>query len=212
MWWWMCHRHDLQRSSNVEIGVTLFAHWLVKGYLRWTGFTVVGHEHLGQHKRYVVIAAPHTSNWDLAHTLCAAHELNIPIRWVGKHTLFRWPLGWLMRKVGGIPVDRRSAHGMVEQLAKLLQEHEALALLVPPEGTRSKAKLWKSGFYHIAKTAHVPIACAFVDYAKKRSGLGPFIMPTADVRADMDKVRAFYGDIRGRFPELETVPRLKEEL
>ena len=182
---------------------------LAKWWLWITGFKVVGTA--SEVAKYVVIAAPHTSNWDLPHALAAARVLGVSVHWVGKHTLFSWPLGWLMRRLGGIAVDRRAAHGMVEQLAERFRQADRLVLLVPPEGTRSPAKLWKSGFYHIAKAAQVPIACSFVDYGRKQSGIGPLILPSDDIRADMDKVRAFYADIRGRYPQNETVPRLKEE-
>lgn len=189
----------------------MFSLAIAKLWVKLTGFQVVGHELVAQHKTYVVIAAPHTSNWDLAHTLATGRLLNIDIKWVGKHTLFQFPLGWLMRRLGGVPVDRRAAHGMVQAFADLFKSRDDLVLLVPPEGTRSAGKLWKSGFYHIAKTANVPIACAFVDYARKMSGVGLFLFPSADLKSDMDQVRAFYAPIRGRYPQKETIPRLKEE-
>ncbi len=159
----------------------------------------------------VLIAAPHTSNWDLLYMLLVAAELGIEVHWVGKHTLFRPPLGWLMRAVGGIPVDRRARHGAVEQLARAFERDPNMILAVAPEGTRGKAPYWKSGFYEIARAAGVPIALGYLDYARKEGGIGPWVEVTGDRAADMEKIRAFYADKTARRPEAFTPPRLREE-
>jgi 1-acyl-sn-glycerol-3-phosphate acyltransferase len=163
-------------------------------------------------KKFVFICAPHTSNWDLPFTLAVGWSMGLDIRWLGKHTIFRWPFGPFMRALGGIPVDRRSPHGMVGEVAQRFAESESLLIGIPPEGTRAKVARWKSGFYHIACAAEVPIGLGFLDFARRRGGVGGFITPTGDVRADMAKVRAFYTDIRGKLPELESETVLKEEL
>ncbi len=163
------------------------------------------------HPKMVLIAAPHTTNWDLPFMLACAWEMGFEIRWMGKHTLFRGPLGWLMRRLGGLPVDRRGRHNMVDQAVDLFRQHDRLILAVPPEGTRSRADHWKSGFYHIARAADVPIALGFLDYARKVGGIGGYVFPSGHVREDMDQLRAFYRDVRGKYPAKESDIRLRDE-
>jgi 1-acyl-sn-glycerol-3-phosphate acyltransferase len=160
---------------------------------------------------YVMVAAPHTSNWDLPFMLAMSAAMGVPLRWMGKHTLFAFPFGTVMRALGGIPIERHKIKNVVEATADKLREAESLVVLVPPEATRGKADHWRSGFYHIAKAAQVPIVLGYLDYETRTGGLGPAIMPSDDVRADMDKIRAFYADKRGKFPDLFSTPRLKEE-
>jgi 1-acyl-sn-glycerol-3-phosphate acyltransferase len=162
-------------------------------------------------RKFVFIAAPHTSNWDLPFMIATAYVLQARISWLGKHTLFEGPFGWFMRALGGIPVDRRSRHNVVQQVAEHFHQSEELILGISPEGTRKKVEHWKSGFYHIAHAAQVPVGMGFLDFGRKVAGLGPLLTLTGDVRADMDKVRAFYRDIRGKRPEFECIPRLREE-
>ncbi len=180
-----------------------------RSYLRLAGWRAEGGRPSAS--SYVLIAAPHTSNWDLPHMLALSYVYDVPIRWAGKHTLFRFPYGWFMRALGGIAIVRHERRGRVQQLADLFDEHPGLVLTVPAEGTRSRREHWKSGFYHIARMADVPIVCGYLDYATKRGGFGPAIQPTGDVRADMDKIRAFYADKHGLYPELFGPVRLREE-
>jgi len=161
--------------------------------------------------KFVFIAAPHTSGWDLPFMLATAAALGIRISWFGKHTLFGPSCGWLMRRLGGIPIDRRAPHDVVQRTAEMFRARDRMVLAVPPEGTRRKVKYWKSGFYHIALQSGAPIGLGFLDYERKRCGLGPLVSPTGDVRRDMDEIRAFYRQIRGRNRELESEPRLEEE-
>ena len=159
----------------------------------------------------VLIAAPHTSNWDLAFLLAFAAVFDVRISWMGKHALFRPPFGWLMRLTGGIPIDRRQRGGMVEQAAHMLKSSKRLMLVVPAEGTRAHVSHWKSGFYHIARAANVPIVLGYLDYARRRGGFGPSIEATGDIRADMDEIRRFYADKIAKYPEDFGDVRLKEE-
>jgi 1-acyl-sn-glycerol-3-phosphate acyltransferase len=154
--------------------------------------------------KFVIIAVPHTSNWDFPIALLVAAALKVRVKWLGKHTLFRFPFGGIMRALGGIPVDRRASHNMVEQAAAILSNSKQLGLIVPPEGTRSKAKRWKTGFYYIAQQAQVPIVCGFLDFRTKRGGLGPVIFPSGDIHADMELFRNFYRTITGKRPEATT--------
>ena len=143
--------------------------------------------------------------------MATAYAMRVRLSWFGKHTLFAPPWGWFLRKLGGIPVDRRAPQSLVSQMAEKFKDSDELVLAVPAEGTRSKVKLWKSGFYHIAFESGVPIGLGYLDYARRLCGLGMFVEPSGNVREDMDQIRAFYRDIRGKHPELESEPRLQEE-
>jgi 1-acyl-sn-glycerol-3-phosphate acyltransferase len=159
----------------------------------------------------VLIAAPHTSYWDLFYMLGAALVFDIRLHWLGKHSVFWWPLGAVFRRLGGIPVDRRSPQRMVEQLAARLRESDDLVLVVAPEGSRGHREHWRSGFYHIARAAQVPIVPIVLDFGHKETGVGPTILPTGDYRADMDRIRAFYAGRTGLHPEASGSIRLREE-
>lgn len=161
--------------------------------------------------RCVMIAAPHTSNWDFPLTIAMSRVRGIPMRWLGKSQMFNPVLGPFFRALGGISVERSSAQGLVAELVDELGRHDHLALVVPAEGTRSKVDHWKSGFYRIAEAADVPIVCAFVDRRTRTGGFGPVIRPSGDVRADMDRIRAFYEGKTGLRPGRFGVPRLREE-
>ena len=143
--------------------------------------------------------------------LATAYVVRARVSWLGKHTLFVPPWGWFMRWLGGIPVDRRASHSLVNQIAEQFEKSDDLILGIAPEGTRSKVALWKSGFYHIAVASRVPIGLGYVDFGRKLCGLGMFVVPSGNVNEDMNKIRDFYRDIRGRHPELESEPRLREE-
>jgi 1-acyl-sn-glycerol-3-phosphate acyltransferase len=179
-------------------------------FLRLLGWRVEGSLPAGV-RRAVVIAAPHTTNWDLPYMLAVSYVLGVRPSWLGKRELFRAPFGGLMRWLGGIPVDRDRRMNLVEQAAERLRDAEHLFLVIPPSGTRSRAPHWKSGFYHIARTARVPIVCAFLDYATKTGGIGPVFVPSSDLGSDMERLRLFYRDIRGKYPDNETPIRLSEE-
>jgi len=161
--------------------------------------------------RYVIIAAPHTSNWDLPFMLAMAFVYDMPVRWMGKHTLFKAPFGPFFKRLGGIPIVRHRPGGVVGQMIEHFEDDESLILMVPAEGTRSHVDYWKSGFYHIARGAGVPVVLSYLDFGKKVGGIGPAIQLTGDYRADMDKIRAFYADKQGHCPENMGVIRLREE-
>jgi 1-acyl-sn-glycerol-3-phosphate acyltransferase len=169
-----------------------------RAFLHFAGWKVEGElpERAG---KCVLIAAPHTSNWDLPYTLMVAFVLNLRVYWMGKQSLFRWPFGPVMRWLGGIPVDRSKTNNLVAASAQAIVAADGpLQLAVPPEGTRGKTRHWKTGFYHIAIAAQVPIVLAYMDYERKVSGLGPVFQPTGDVHADMAEIKRFYATIKGR--------------
>ncbi|HSN97803.1 MAG TPA: lysophospholipid acyltransferase family protein [Candidatus Nanopelagicales bacterium] len=183
--------------------------WIGKGWLTFFGWRLETEEPV--HDRFVLIAAPHTTSWDLPFMLATSYVMRVPISWMGKQELFRPPFGWFLRALGGIAIDRRSRKNRVGWAVEQFGRAEHLVLAVPAEGTRGQVDFWKSGFYRIALGAGVPIGLGYLDYARKTCGIGGFVMPTGDVRADMDRIRAFYQDVRGKYPEKEGVPRLREE-
>ncbi len=166
-------------------------------------------------ERYVLIAAPHTSNWDFPFTLALSYVFGVEIRWMGKHTLFEGPGGWFFKAVGGVPVERHHRTDLVKQMVDLFdakrRDGKKLTLLVPAEGTRSLTEHWKSGFYHIAYQAGVPVIPGYVDFGKKCGGFGAPIRLTGDMKADMDTVRAFYADKTPKKPEQWGPVRLRNE-
>lgn len=143
--------------------------------------------------------------------LAAACVMRLRASWMGKHTLFNFPWGWFMRRLGGIPVDRRASQSFVNQMAAQFERRDYFILAVAPEGTRMKADIWKSGFYHIAHRSGVPIGLGYLDYQRKLCGLTMFVIPSGNIVEDMNKIRAFYRDISGKHPALQTEPRLQEE-
>lgn len=140
-----------------------------------------------------------------------AWALELPLRWLGKHTLFTPPFGTVMRALGGVAVDRRANQNLVEQVAQSFAAGTPMALAVPAEGTRGATPYWRSGFYHIAAAAKVPIVLSYLDYGARRGGIGIRIAPSGDVIADMDRIRAAYDGIEGKYPELSGPIRLREE-
>ena len=167
-------------------------------FLKLTGWKLEGALPAEQGK-CVLIAAPHTSNWDLPYTLMVAFALRLNIYWMGKRQIFNWPFGALMRWLGGIPVNREQSSNLVAASAAALRAADGpVQLIVPPEGTRSKTRYWKTGFYWIAHEAKVPIVMAYMDYARKLSGLGPVFEPTGNIEADMAEIKRFYAPFKGK--------------
>ena len=172
-----------------------------RAFLRLNGWTVEG-SLPAEARKCVLIAAPHTSNWDLPYTLMVAFVLNLNVYWMGKQSLFAFPFGPVMRWLGGIAVDRSRSNNLVSASALALQAADGpVQLVVPPEGTRGRTTHWKTGFYYIALEAGVPIVLAYMDYARKVSGLGPVFVPTGDIDADMAEIKRFYAGVQGRRPQ-----------
>lgn len=179
-------------------------------FLRVFGWRMEGQ--LPDVPKCVMIAAPHTSNWDLPIMLFFAFAFKTKLFFMVKDAVFRWPLGPFFRWLGGIPIDRTKRNGMVEQSIQVFRENETLILVVPPSGTRSKVEYWKTGFYHIASGAQVPIVLGFLDYRRKVGGVGPVVVPNGNIEDDMKIIRAFYADITAKYPEkssLSTVTSLE---
>lgn len=156
---------------------------------------------LPRQEKYVLIVAPHTSNWDLFYGIILAFALKLDARYIAKRELFRGPFSPLMTWSGAIPVDRSSSHHIVEQMSSVFKEKERFVLALAPEGTRRRKDSWKSGFYYIALDARVPILLAFIDYSKKAGGAGPLIYPTGNLKQDISVIRDFYQTVQGKYPE-----------
>jgi 1-acyl-sn-glycerol-3-phosphate acyltransferase len=162
-------------------------------------------------ERGVLVGAPHTSNWDWVLTILLAWDYGIGIRLLVKQELFRGPLAFVLRATGAIALDRKNPGATIRALLREAEGDEPFLLGLAAEGTRSRGEYWKSGFYRIAQQSGLPITLAFIDAPSRTVGWGPTFSPTGDVRADMDRVRAFYADKTGLRPENFTPPRLREE-
>lgn len=155
-------------------------------------------------RRYVLIAAPHTSNWDFPLGLLAGWGMNLKANWMGKHTLFYSFMGPVFRALGGIPVDRGEAGELIEQMAERFAGADHLVLAIAPEGTRKFQEHWKSGFWHIARAAKVPIVMAALDYSAREVSVGGAFMPSDDREADFEIIRQFYAGRRGKRSDQES--------
>lgn len=150
----------------------------------------------------VIIVYPHTSNWDFFIGYLAKLASGIPVHFVGKHTIFRWPFGAALRRMGGIPVDRRAPASLLGQLVREMESRPWMWLAIAPEGTRAKVDHWKSGFYRVALAAKVPIGLAFIDYRERLVGLSTYLVPTGDEEGDLARMRAVYAGKVAKRPEL----------
>ena len=191
---------------NLKIPVL---HYIGRFWLWINGWHVKAN--LPADKKYIIVGGPHTSNWDFPFGLAMFYTLKIRLSWMGKSTLFKPPVGGLMRALGGVAIDRSSQHGLVDQMVGKFEKTDNLIIGLAPKGTRKQTQYWKSGFYWIAYKANVPIVCCYLDYRKKCANIGLTIIPTGNVTADMDLIRAFYQGIEGKRPENADCIRLKEE-
>lgn len=183
---------------------TIFDTPVIRTVLRWTSIILLKcqgwkvYKTIPTHKKYVMIAAPHTSNWDFYFTMLVALSLKVKIYWMGKDTLFRGPMNVICSWLGGIPINRRKSQNVVGQSVSAFNRADKLVMVVPPEGTRSKTRYWKTGFYHIAHGAGVPIALGFMDFRLKMGGIGPLLFPTGDIDEDMKLIKSFYANVSGK--------------
>jgi len=157
----------------------------------------------------VLVFYPHTSNWDFVFGYLARLASGIEVQWIGKDTLFRFPFGRLFRRLGGIPVDRRAPTGLVKALTATVARSERLWLVIAPEGTRKKTDHWKSGFYRLALAATLPIGLAFIDYPRRRVGVTTYLELEGKEEVDLGRIRAFYRDKVGRYPEQASTIRFR---
>lgn len=169
---------------------------LGRGVLRLMGWRVAGE--VPDLPKFVIAVAPHTSNWDFVVGAAAMFALDLRLAFIGKHTLFRWPFGGLLRWMGGIPVDRTKPHGVVSDAVAAFTHVERRVLAIAPQGTRSPVPRFRTGFLHIARGARVPVVLASLDYGQRCVRLGPVVIPGEDVEADRARIEAHFAGVRGR--------------
>lgn len=171
-----------------------------------TGWKISGSYPKGL-KKCVMIAAPHTSNWDLLFARAAFYILDVPVRYTIKKEIMKFPLGPVLRSLGAIPIDRSrknkvsKRNSVVDSMIELFNEREELVIMIAPEGTRKYVPKWKTGFYHVAVGANVPILLGFLDYKNKRAGIGPAIYPSGNLEEDLKTIMDFYRPIKGKYPD-----------
>ena len=173
-------------------------HYFCKIMMRLAGWRVEGT--LPDLPKFVLIGAPHTSNWDFVLFLGVIFSLRANVRFMGKAELFHFPIGWFFRYCGGVPVDRKKSTGLVEQMVKASNESEKFILTIAPEGTRYHVQEWKRGFYHIAKSAGIPIIMAVVDGRHKTVRIGQVFHPTDNIEADIKSIQEVFTGIAGIHP------------
>lgn len=170
--------------------------WLCTAYLKVNGWRLQGD--WPELDKAVLVAAPHTSNWDGLNMLAAAGYYRVRLRWMGKKSLTQGPFGGLIRSLGCIPIDRSGSHDVVKAMADLFASENGMILAIPPEGTRSRVSEWKSGFYHIAVASGVPIILSVLDYGRRTVRLAALVYPSGDYETDLRLIRSHYQDARGK--------------
>jgi 1-acyl-sn-glycerol-3-phosphate acyltransferase len=200
---------NVPRSNQLGKGNHSMKYLFGKLVLALTGWKVNGHP--PKVPKYLLIAAPHTSNWDFVFGLAAIFYLRLNLNWFAKDSLFVGPAGWILRKWGGIALDRKNRSNTVSVVVSEFKKRSSLAIGLAPEGTRSHTTHWKSGFYHMAFEAGVPLALAFFDYENKEVGVGKVLTLTGDINSDMERIRMFYADKHGKNSELAGPVQLREE-
>lgn len=177
--------------------------------LKILGWKISG-DFQGEMKKSVLVIAPHTSNWDFIIGRLVFNVLQVKVKFLIKKEAFKFPLGYFLKKWGGIPVDRTQKTNLVDQIAQQFNDKNELIITLTPEGTRSYVNQWKKGFYHIAQKANVPIVLGFLDYGKKEAGLGNMFYPSGDYKKDMKLVHEFYRNKTGKHPEKFNLSAIKK--
>lgn len=176
--------------------------------LRISGWKLVGE--FPDSPKAVFVAYPHTSNWDGVLMIAAAFAMGLKLSWMGKKSLFRGPMGWFLRSLGGVSVDRSKSSDTVQQVADEFAARDGMYLAIAPSATRKKRDYWKTGFYHIAVKAEVPLLCGCIDYKRKEAGIVGTVELTGDMSADLAAIQAVYEGREGRYPENMTPPSFRE--
>jgi len=190
-----------------KLNPTLLNNCIVRPILYWfstVSLFVMGWKTKGEIpdiKKFVLVAAPHSSNWDFVFFLLIIFNFRISVHWMGKHTMFKWPFNGLLKQLGGIPIDRSGKGRVVQFMIETFEKSKRLIVTIAPSGTRGKVTKWKTGFYHIAYQAKVPIVFGFIDYKQKTIGFGPVFTPSGNIDTDMMSIKAFYTQFTGRYPK-----------
>ncbi len=178
--------------------ISRFQTLLGKVFLKIMGWKVEGT--VPDLPKYVLICAPHTATWDLFFMLAGFYVMDVKANWMGKKEIFRWPVKGFFKRLGGIQIDRHSTQNVVQQTARVIQSCEQIIIGIAPEGTRSRSRYRKTGFYHIAHTARVPIVVGYLDYRRKVCGIGSVMETTGNIDSDMEAIREFYSSIMAKYP------------
>ena len=182
--------------------ISIVFHYLwqraAKYSLRLFGWNLVSE--LPPVQKYLMIGAHHTSNWDFPLILLMMAALGLRLHWVGKDSLFKGPKGKIFHWLGGVPVERGAKKNFVAQMVDLYNERKKMVITISPEGTRRGSDHWKTGFYHIAQGAEIPVAMGFLDYSRKTLGIGGYFYPSSDMNADLGILQNFYADKIGKNP------------
>lgn len=182
-------RHNFTLVKPIAAQCLKFIGWKVRGKFP-------------EQKKIILIVAPHTSNWDFFIAMLVMFALDIKVTFLGKHTIFVWPVNRLLRSLGGVPIERSSSHGVVKQMSNLFEEREQMILGLAPEGTRSKTRDWKRGFLHIALASNVPVVPISLDFKKKEVEIKPAQVVSSDMDASLAKIKALYSDVCAKNPHL----------
>ncbi len=174
-------------------------HWFANVCLFFLGWTTRGE--MPNLKKAVLIAAPHSSNWDFVFFLLIIFKFRLSVHWMAKHTMFKWPFKPLLLRLGGIPIDRSGKGNIVKTMTRAFESSTDLIITIAPSGTRDSVTQWKTGFYHIAHQAKVPIVCGYIDYKTRTIGIGPLFHTSGEIDADMKSIKAFYTGFSGRYIE-----------
>ena len=166
---------------------------------------------LPEEKKFILIGAPHTTNWDLPIAMLCFWSVPIRLTWVGKKQLFIGPLNTIFRAIGGVPVDRSIRTGFIEQIAHQFDTREEMIFGITPEGTRSRTEYWKTGFYYIALQAKVPICLAHIDFPSRTIGFGVMLYPSGDIDKDFETIRLFYKNKTGKYPENQGPVKMRDK-
>jgi 1-acyl-sn-glycerol-3-phosphate acyltransferase len=166
--------------------------------LRRRGWRIEGHP--PPDPRFVMIAAPHTSVWDVPLMLACVLQFRLRVHWIGLAAYFRWPVAGLLRWLGGVPITRGPAEERVKHAAALLASEDAMVVAIAPEGSRHEVPRWRTGFYHLATAAGVPLVMTALDHGRRTAVIGPAMMPTGDLEGDLVPIRTFYAGVQGRHP------------
>lgn len=188
-----------QVPEHLRANRSAFTRWFGKSFLRFFGWRVEGS--IANAERVLITAAPHTSNWDAVLGLAAVLGLNVRLHFLGKHTIFVPGLKWFMRWLGGIPVNRQNPEGVIDQVNQLVDKHEGIVIVIAPEGTRKKAEKWKTGFLRIAEANDCKLQMAALDFPNKRIVMGDLYKPTGDNQLDIDNIKQWYSQFKGKFPD-----------
>lgn len=196
--------HFDQNSARPRPGgnfIDKIVHYICAGWLKFWGWEVKGDWPIRDHGGYksVLVAAPHTSNWDGLHMLAATGYFQVKLRWIGKKSLTTGPFGGLVKWLGCVPVDRSASHDVVSQMREAFNSQDDFILLIPPEGTRGQGDGWKSGFYHIAHGADVPIVLSILDYGNKTVRLSGCLHPSGNYEDDFDWIKTHYENAQGKY-------------